>query len=220
MPVAPAPEVPREVAPMAPRPPGRPRSLEAEKSIIDAVLHLVAEHGFDALSVEGVAAQAGVGKGTIYRRWPNKEAMIVDVLASISEELPIVPEDQSVRAGLVDLVDTIRVSTQDSPAGRLMPRVMASVAQYPQVMAAYRQRVVEPRTQRLREMLLRGMSNGELRPDLDIDLAVTLLVGPILYVSMMRSKPQHLDRATSQQLVDGVLDGLAPYQGQMGSGAS
>jgi len=198
-------------APPATRSPGRPRSEKAERSIIDAVLHLVAEHGFDALSVEGVAAEAGVGKGTIYRRWPNKEAMIVDVLASISEELPQTPADQTVRAGLVNLVDTIRISTQDSPAGRLMPRVMASVSQYPEVMAAYRHRVVEPRSQRLRELLVRGKENGELKPDLDIDLAVTLLVGPILYVSMMRSQPQHLDHATSQRLVDGVLDGLAPH---------
>ena len=193
------------------RPPGRPRSQQAELSIIEAVLHLVAENGFDGLSVEGVAARAGVGKGTIYRRWPNKEAMVVDVLASISEDLPEAPADQSVRAGLIDLVDTIRVSTQDSPAGRLMPRVMASVSQYPEVMEAYRHRVVEPRTARLHHMLVRGVANGELRPDLDVELAVTLLVAPILYVSMMRSKPQHLDRALSQSLVDGVLDGLAAH---------
>jgi AcrR family transcriptional regulator len=195
------------------RSPGRPRSAEAERSIVDAVLHLVAEHGFDALSIEGVATKAGVGKGTIYRRWPNKEAMIVDVLASISEEWPEVPEGQTVRDGLIDLVDTIRVSTQDSPAGRLMPRVMASVAQYPDVMAAYRERVVEPRTKRLHELILRGKENGELRPDLDTDLATTLLVGPILYVAMMRSKPQTLDRSTSERLVDGLLDGLAPHDG-------
>jgi len=180
---------------------------------VNAVLHLVAEHGFDALSIEGVATKAGVGKGTIYRRWPNKEAMIVDVLASISEDWPEVPEGQTVRDGLIDLVDTIRVSTQNSPAGRLMPRVMASVAQYPDVMAAYRERVVEPRTKRLHQLIMRGKENGELRPDLDTDLAVTLLVGPILYVSMMRSKPQMLDRATSQKLVDGLLDGLAPHDG-------
>jgi AcrR family transcriptional regulator len=208
MPVPAAPEV-SQAPPRPPgRPPGRPRSLEAERSITEAVLQLVAENGFDGLSVEGVAARAGVGKGTIYRRWPHKEAMLVDVLASLSEDLPEPPEGQSVRAGLVDLVDTIRISTQDSPAGRLMPRVMAAVSQSPEVMEAYRERVVEPRTRRLHELLLRGTANGELRPDLDVDLAVTLLVGPTLYVSMMRSKPQHLDRATSQGLVDGVLDGL------------
>jgi AcrR family transcriptional regulator len=192
----------------AARPPGRPRSAEAERAIIDAVLHLVAENGFDALSVEGVAARAGVGKGTIYRRWSGKEAMLVDALASVSEELPDVPEGQSTRDGLVALVDTIRLSTQNSAAGLLLPRVMASVQQYPEVLEEYRARVVERRSQRLRDLLARGVASGELRPDLDMEMAVTILVGPILYVVMMRSTAVTPDRATSERLVDGVLRGL------------
>jgi AcrR family transcriptional regulator len=198
------------VSPSAPaaRAPGRPRSLEAERAIIDAVLQLVAENGFDGLSVEGVAARAGVGKGTIYRRWSGKEAMLVDALASVSEELPEVPADEPVRDSLIALVDTIRSSTQDTPTGRLLPRVMASVQEFPDVIDQYRAQVVERRSQRMRDLLARGMERGELRVDLDIDVAVTLLVGPILYIVMMRSTAQPIDRATSERLVDGVLQGL------------
>jgi AcrR family transcriptional regulator len=191
------------------RPPGRPRSAAAERAIIDAVLHLVAESGIDGLSVEGVAARAGVGKGTIYRRWSAKEAMIVDALASVSEELPEIPEGQSTRDGLIALVDTIRQSTQNTAAGRLLPRVLAAVQQYPEVLEAYRAQVVEQRSDRLRALLARGVRSGELRADLDIDLAVTLLVGPILYVVMMRSTGAAPDRSTSERLVDGVLQGLS-----------
>jgi AcrR family transcriptional regulator len=192
------------------RPPGRPRSAAAERAIIEAVLHLVADSGIDALSVEGVAARAGVGKGTIYRRWAGKEAMIVDALASVSEELPEIPEGQSTRDGLIALVDTIRLSTQNTAAGRLLPRVLAAVQQYPEVLEAYRAQVVEQRSDRLRALLARGVASGELRADLDMDLAVTLLVGPILYVVMMRSTGGAPDRATSERLVDGVLQGLRP----------
>jgi AcrR family transcriptional regulator len=198
--------------PPSPRAPGRPRSLEAERAIIDAVLHLVAESGFDGLSVEGVAARAGVGKGTIYRRWSGKEAMLVDALASVSEDLPAIPDDEPVRDSLIALVDTIRSSTQDTPAGRLLPRVMASVQQYPEVIEQYRARVVERRSQRMRDLLDRGVARGELRPDLDPDVAVTLLVGPILYIVMMRTGSQALDRRTSERLVDGVLQGLRPHE--------
>lgn len=202
----------RTLAPATPnRAPGRPRSAEAEKAIIDAVLQLVAENGFDALSVEGVATRAGVGKGTIYRRWSGKQAMLVDALASVSEELPELPADGSVREGLVALVDTIRLSTQNSPAGRLLPRIMASVSQYPDVIDEYRRRVVERRSQRMRDLLARGVATGELRPDLDPDVAVTLLVGPILYIVMMRSTGPAIDRSTSERLVDGVLEGLGSH---------
>jgi AcrR family transcriptional regulator len=192
----------------AARPPGRPRSAEAERAIIDAVLQLVADHGFDGLSVEGVASVAGVGKGTIYRRWPNKDAMFVDALASVSEELPDIPDTQSARDGLVALVDVIRLSTQTTAAGRLLPRVMASMKQYPEVMQEYRHRVIERRTAVMRDLIQRGIDRGEFRPDLDVDTAVTLLVGPILYLVMMRSSAVPPDRATSERLVDGVICGL------------
>lgn len=192
----------------APRSPGRPRSAEADRAIIDAVLQLVADHGFDGLSVEGVAAVAGVGKGTIYRRWPNKEAMLIDALASVSEDLPEFPHDQSARDGLVALVDVIRLSTQNTPAGQLLPRVMASMKQYPEVMKEYRSRVVERRGAVMRELIQRGIDSGEFRADLDIETAVTLLVGPILYVVMMRTTTVAPDRAASERLVDGVISGL------------
>jgi AcrR family transcriptional regulator len=191
------------------RRPGRPRSESAERAIIDAVLALVAEGGVDALSVEGVAAKAGVGKGTIYRRWSSKEAMLVDALASVTETLPDEIEGRSVRDELVALVDTIRSSSQDTPAGRLLPRVIAAATTHPQVMREYRARVVERRSERLRTVLRRGVSTGELRADLDLDTAVTLIVGPMLYLVMMKSQPGTLDHRTAEALVDGVLTGLS-----------
>src|SRR5438552_17303325 len=83
------------------RAPGRPRSERAEKAIIDATLDLLVEEaGVAGLSIEAIAGRAGVGKTTIYRRWPNKEALIIDALASLKRPLPPVP-GRSVREDLV-----------------------------------------------------------------------------------------------------------------------
>src|SRR4051812_38737959 len=86
---------------LAARPPGRPRSERADKAIVDATLALLVEEGgVSGVSIEAVAARAGVGKTTIYRRWPNKEALIIDALAALRE--PIVePRGQSVREDLI-----------------------------------------------------------------------------------------------------------------------
>src|SRR3954462_5033445 len=95
------------------RPPGRPRSERAAKAIIDATLDLLAEEGGVAgVSIEAVAARAGVGKTTIYRRWPNKEALIVDALAALKTPLPV-PAGRSVREDLIALTLAMRSTRED-----------------------------------------------------------------------------------------------------------
>src|SRR6266511_2641912 len=87
--------------------PGRPRSARVDEAIIDAVLEMVAEgHTVDALSMDAVAARAGVGKATIYRRWPNKEALIIDAVASMKGPVPPIG-GKSVRDDLVTLLSRV-----------------------------------------------------------------------------------------------------------------
>ncbi|MGH2503871.1 MAG: helix-turn-helix domain-containing protein, partial [Ktedonobacterales bacterium] len=73
------------------RRPGRPRSAQADQAILDAALELIAQEGIQGMSIEGVAARAGVGKTTIYRRWPNKDALALDALRTVKP--PIVSFD-------------------------------------------------------------------------------------------------------------------------------
>src|SRR3954454_12876755 len=88
--------------------PGRPRNAQADRAIIQAVLDLLsAGQSADALSIEAVAAKAGVGKATIYRRWANKEALLVDAVATMKGPLPV-PLGESVRDDLVMLVAGMR----------------------------------------------------------------------------------------------------------------
>ncbi len=185
---------------------GRPRSERAEQAIIDATLALLAEgETISGLPVEAVAARAGVGKATIYRRWANKGALIVDALAAIKEPLPELP-GASVRDALVFYVDRIRRRTS-SREGRIMACMVGELRRHPELYAAYRDRVIEPRRERVRDVLRRGVASGELRPDLDVELALNVLMGPMLFLTMTQHDTE-LPEDLPAQMVDAVLDGL------------
>src|SRR6476619_329607 len=102
-----------EIAP-AERKPGRPRSAAAEKAILDAALQELAAAGVDGFSVEAVASRAGVGKTTIYRRWSNRDALILDALTALGEESQPDRVGSSVREDLVNTLEAIRERHQGS----------------------------------------------------------------------------------------------------------
>src|SRR5438067_8052092 len=111
----------------ATRKPGRPRSARAHRAILAAALALLAEEGFEAMSMEGVAARAGVGKSTIYRRWASKEALLIEAVSSIHAEAPIV-DTGNIRD---DLLALARAGLQGSPRSalvRLFPRLLSEAA--------------------------------------------------------------------------------------------
>ena len=100
---------------------GRPRSVLAERAILAAALDLIAERGPEGLGIEQVAAKAGVGKATIYRRWRGKEDMLLDAIGSLGSDLPV-PQGRSVRADLVALLDAFCREVPDSKTpGRVAP---------------------------------------------------------------------------------------------------
>ena len=146
---------------------GRPRSTEADRAIIDAVLEEVIQEGIDGMSIEQVAARAGVAKATVYRRWPNKEALLLDAVTGVEVELPTLV-GSSVRDDLVTLVDSMRRRIADaaqpgeSLASRLYPCMIAEGTRHPEIAAKYKQRVVEQRREAVREVIRRGIANGEL----------------------------------------------------------
>jgi AcrR family transcriptional regulator len=192
----------------AARRPGRPRSAEADTAIVDATLDLIIEGGIDGLSVESVAARAGVGKATIYRRWANKDELIEDALASINDALPEIPPAGTARDRLVVMVDQIRAKTVETCSGRLMPRMLSYATQHPELFKQYFTSVIQPRRERYRVVLAEGIAAGELRADLDIELAATLVAAPMLYLQLMQVGLGTPAPGTSQALVDMVLDGI------------
>jgi AcrR family transcriptional regulator len=188
-----------------PRRPGRPRSEQADLAILSAALDLFAESGPDALCIEQVAARAGVGKATIYRRWPGKEDMLVDALGSLSTHLPV-PQGRSVRADLVALLTAISREAADPRRSRLFALLQGEGLRYPRLMAKYIETVVQPQRDVVSSVLRRGVATGELRENTDIDAATFLLNGAVL-ASMYGPEP--MDARHAKRVVEELLRGLA-----------
>jgi AcrR family transcriptional regulator len=162
------------------RPPGRPRSERAAKAIIEATLDLLAEEGGVAgVSIEAVAARAGVGKTTIYRRWPNKEALIIDALAALKEPFPA-PVGDSVRDDLVAIARAFLTNTTDNRHLDWYWSLMGGASRYPELIARFTREVVEPRRDVIRQVLRRGIGSGELRADLDVEVTLWLVMGALI----------------------------------------
>jgi AcrR family transcriptional regulator len=191
------------------RPPGRPRSERAEKAIIDATLDLLVEEaGVAGLSIEAVAARAGVGKTTIYRRWPNKEALIVDALATLKAPLPEL-SGRSVREDLIALTRAVRSGRADRRVDCLW-NVVGSWHKHPELVRRLRQDVIEPRREVMRGVLRRGIETGEVRPDLDIEVALPMIVGAMAMQVQGLAPDEELPDDVAERVVDTAMRGLAP----------
>lgn len=189
--------------------PGRPRSARADEAIIEAVLDLLAEGTpFDALSIEAVAARAGVGKATIYRRWSNKEALLFDAVRTVKGE-PAVLIGTSVRDDLIALLKPVGRS-ESTRAGKIMPCLMAELQRSQELNKIF-QRILEPRREMIREVLRRGIDEGLLRPDIDIEVIVAMLVAPLVAYRMMGLNPQLGRDQLVERLVDAIWPAIAAH---------
>ncbi|MFG1652121.1 TetR/AcrR family transcriptional regulator [Micromonospora sp. NPDC049275] len=187
-------------------PPGPPRSLRADEAIIEATLDLLAEGStIEALSIEAIAARAGVGKATIYRRWAGKDALLLDALRRLKGILPQ-PEGHSLRDDLILLVGAIGKNV-DPRASKIMPCLVPEVNRSPDHFRLY-QNIISPRRQLMREVLRRGISEGLLRPDIDIEVTMALLTGPMLIQRVLQWNPELDEQTLPEQVVDAVLAGI------------
>ena len=155
---------------------GRPRSEEAHQAILDATLELLVEVGFSALTVEGVASRAGVGKAPIYRRWPSKLPLVVEAFGQL-------PGFEEVDTGSVadDLKQMLRSYIQDfnsTPLASVMPSLAGERAHNPALSEFY-DPVAKQRRQPLIRTLQRGVDRGEIPADVDLELLADIVVGPI-----------------------------------------
>src|SRR5215469_10923091 len=188
------------------RRPGRPRSEQADQAIMTAALELFAESGPAGLCIEQVAARAGVGKATIYRRWPGKEDMLLDGLAVLASPLPK-PQGKSVRADLIALLDAVCREAADPRRARLVALLQGEGVQYPRLKARYLDTVVRPRREAMRAVLRRGVATGELRENTDIDAAMYLLNGALV-ASMSGMHADLVDARYARRVVEELLRGL------------
>ena len=182
---------------------GRPRSEEAHQAILDATLELLVEVGFSALTVEGVASRAGVGKATIYRRWASKLPLVVEAFGQL-------PGFEEIDSGSVaeDLKQMLRGYIQvfnSTPLASALPSLAGERAHNPELSELF-DPVSRQRRVPLRRALERGVARGELPADLDLELAADLVVGPIA-VSLF-FKGGKLSPRMVGPIVDLALSGL------------
>ncbi|UUU21527.1 TetR/AcrR family transcriptional regulator [Streptomyces sp. DSM 40750] len=188
---------------------GRPRSEAVERSIIEGAMRLLEEGvPLSELSIERIARTAGVGKATIYRRWSGKEALFVDVLRAAEPPDPVLP-GTSMRDDLVVLMEAARRRGLLNRPSAILHNVIAQMKSSPKIWNAYHADVVAPRRRTLIEVLRRGQANGELRADVDLDLAGDLVFGPMLVRTVMRPDAE-LPENLAESIVDTVLEGLRP----------
>jgi AcrR family transcriptional regulator len=193
--------------PAAPRRPGRPRDPEADARILRAALELAAVDGLRGLRMEAVAARAGVGKATVYRRWSSKEELLTDAVRAVARDIDA-PDLGSVREDYLALTRQA-AATLSAKAGRLMPQLMLGSADDPDLYRLCRRVLVDPRRAALRAVLARGVARGELRADLDLDLAIDLLIGPIVYRALISGGYGRAVAGRPAAVVDAVLAGIA-----------
>lgn len=190
---------------------GRPRSINADRAIIDATLEVFAESGAGGLCIEKVAAKAGVGKATIYRRWPGKEDLLLDAIGAMKSPLPR-PKGESVREDLAVLLEALGKESGDPRRARQFALLLGEGASYPRLLERYLETVVEPRRDVVRAVLRRGVATGELREEANIEAAVDMLIGAVLARPRMgrdRADRDRSDRNHARRVVDELLTGLA-----------
>lgn len=196
----------------SPRRRGRPRSEAAHRALLDAALREFIAKGYQAMSLEEIAIQAGVSKVTLYRRWDSKMALVTEVLQSLSDQTPML-DYGSLEADIrILLSEAFRASTA-SPVGQILPRLLGEISGNRELLAIYRTVILGPRLERLHTLITRARQRGEIRDDLATSVIADLIAGPLFYhLVVVAQVDQTLSNDLPEQLTHAILDGIARKQ--------
>jgi AcrR family transcriptional regulator len=184
---------------------GRPRSERRHKAILQAAMDLVVEFGFRGVSVESLAAKTGVAKTTIYRRWPNKAAVVMDAFMErlLWTQFPNTKKaTESIRLQMHSMAKAFR--TKD---GAIVKALLAEAQFDAELATAFRERWTLPRRKFALAVLQKAVSQGELRSNIDLEATIDLLYAPMYYRLQMGTAPlsdQYID-----EIFDQVMEGLS-----------
>jgi AcrR family transcriptional regulator len=191
------------------RKPGRPRDESIDAAILDAVVEELIDRGYPGLSIEGIAARAGVAKTTVYRRWPTIEELCVAAICALNDPDDAPPIDTGdVRGELLSQLDRMRRKWSNPRYGALMRRASADAHAQPEVYHRMRDRIVASHIATMNKTLQRAVEEGLIRDDADLDWARQMLTAPIMSATL--TLKQRVTRAQLEFTLDTVLRGLAP----------
>src|SRR3954463_12262159 len=194
-------------APSARRAVGRPKDERADRAIVAATLQLMAEGGVRDLRIDDVADRAGVGRATIYRRHRSKNALVSAAVATLVSEIAI-PDTGSTHADLLALMDQAIELYSGSLASRLMPSLVEEARRNPELANTIRNDFLRGRRAALSAVLDRGIRRGDLRRELDLELALDVLGGAIFYRLLVTGGA--IDWRLAEGVVELIMRGFAP----------
>ncbi|MCW2770215.1 MAG: TetR/AcrR family transcriptional regulator [Aeromicrobium sp.] len=180
---------------------GRPRDPGRDEAIIDASIDVLVRDGYDRLSMEGVAAAAGVGKATVYRRWSSKAELVIDAMASLKPAIDTI--DTGSLEGDIELLTAASCSPHSQRLFEVMVSICSALPREPELLEAFQTRFTEPRIARTTRVLERARDRGELGAEVDIAMAANLVPSLMLQRALMTGRPA--GRAYAEQVVGSVL---------------
>lgn len=183
---------------------GRPRNERRHKAILETAIDLVIELGFRAVSVESLAAKTGVAKTTIYRRWPNKAAVVMDAFMERLSGTQFPPNrkaTESVRLQMHSMARAFR-----NKDGVVLKALLAEAQFDAELATAIRERWTLPRRKLALAVFQQAISQGDLRSDIDLEATIDLLYAPMYYRLQMGTGP--LSDAYIEEIFDQVMQGL------------
>ena len=192
------------IAGQTPRP-GRRRDHTRDPEILDATLEVLAETGYDGMTIDMVAARSKAGKATLYRRWSSKAELVIDAVACMKKndiDHAHLPDTGTLRGDLIALIkpDTIEDSERKL---RIMAGLMSMLSRDPNLAEAVNKAIVEPRVAVTRVLMRRAADRGEISPGCDIE--TLSLIAPSMAVFRVLVLNRPVDRAFLVSLIDEVL---------------
>jgi AcrR family transcriptional regulator len=180
------------------RSPGRPRDITLDTAISRAAARHLAERGFAGMSMEGVAAAAGTTPPSLRRRFRNKLQLAMAGINAIRTD-PLPSPTGDARADALAILGSLRANLARRNGMAILGTVLAEEGRNPELLEQFRRRLDEPLRERLREALTLGIQTGRLRPGLDIDAAVSLLIGSVYaqYVQTQQIPEEWAERTLS-----------------------
>ena len=185
---------------------GRRRSERSHRAILAATQELLLERGYADVTIEGIAARAGVGKQTIYRWWPSRAALVLEAYLAGQEAVQPPAEGRSVREDVRALLEWLIAVLAEPTGGPVVAGLVSDIQRDPLLAEGFRRDVVPARREGMLAALERARERGEIREDADLELAVDALHGAVFYRLLLSGAP--LDATFADRLADQMLAGL------------
>jgi AcrR family transcriptional regulator len=190
------------------RGPGRPRSERSRRAVLDAAGELLTDRGLPGMSMDEIAARAGVSKNTIYRWWPTKAAVVMDAFTDAFAGLMEAPAEGDALTRLRIQVQRVARLMNTPEARRPFVALVAAAQHDPELATALRERFVDTRRAGVIELIAAGIEEGRLAADTDADIVIDLIYGALYYRLLISGG--ELDPAYADRLVETLAPVLRP----------